>query len=67
MVTTLCCHFTHEGLVPEQECYALCKMGWNIIINYWLLHFINTGTASGEMAHAAEIRNKALADNAASK
>src|SRR5689334_18358930 len=23
-------HFTHEGLVPEQECYARCSAGWNM-------------------------------------
>ena len=33
-------HFTHEGLVPEQECYARCEQGWNMVIKDWLFNFI---------------------------
>ncbi|WP_426667379.1 SRPBCC family protein [Mucilaginibacter sp. McL0603] len=33
-------HFTHEGLVPELECYSDCKQGWNMIIKEWLYNFI---------------------------
>ena len=33
-------HFTHEGLVPELECYPNCVKGWNIIIKEWLYNFI---------------------------
>jgi hypothetical protein len=51
-------HFTHEGLVPEKECYDLCKKGWTMIIKDWLLHFIKTGTPSAEMSQAAEIRTR---------
>jgi hypothetical protein len=56
-------HFTHEGLVPEQECYAMCEKGWDIVIKDWLLHLITTGTPSKEMAKAAEIRNTHLKNN----
>jgi len=56
-------HFTHEGLVPEKECYGMCEKGWNIIIKNWLLYLITFGTQSNEMAKAAEIRNQILADN----
>ncbi|HYV90905.1 MAG TPA: SRPBCC domain-containing protein [Chitinophagales bacterium] len=38
-------HFTHEGLVPEKECYAKCEQGWNMIIKDWLFNFITTGKA----------------------
>lgn len=55
--------FTHEGLVPEKECFTMCEKGWNIIINNWLLYFIQYGTPSPEMNKAAEIRNQILADN----
>lgn len=53
-------HFTHEGLTPEKECYAMCEKGWNIIIKNWLFHLITMGTPSKEMAKAAEIRNQLL-------
>ena len=33
-------HFTHEGLVPELECYFDCVLGWNMIIKEWLYNFI---------------------------
>lgn len=55
-------HFTHEGLVREQECYVQCEKGWNIIIKDWLVHFITVGTPSKEMEKAAEIRNGYLND-----
>lgn len=52
--------FTHEGLSPEKECYAMCEKGWDMIIKDWLFHLITTGTLSKEMAKAAEIRNQYL-------
>ena len=38
-------HFTHEGLVPEKECYARCEQGWNMVIKEWLFNFITDGKA----------------------
>jgi len=38
-------HFTHEGLVKEQECYTTCEQGWNMVIKEWLFNFITNGTA----------------------
>ena len=38
-------HFTHEGLVPEKECYAMCEQGWNMVIKEWLFNFITDGKA----------------------
>lgn len=35
--------FTHEGLVPEKECYEKCGEGWNMVIKDWLFNFITTG------------------------
>jgi uncharacterized protein YndB with AHSA1/START domain len=34
-------HFTHQGLVPELECYEHCIPFWNRVIKEWLLNFIN--------------------------
>ena len=36
-------NFTHEGLVPEKECYAACERGWNMVIKDWLFNYITTG------------------------
>ena len=36
-------HFTHEGLVPEKECYIRCEQGWNMVIKNWLFNFITDG------------------------
>lgn len=33
-------HFTHEGLVPEKECYATCEKGWSMVIKDYLFNFI---------------------------
>jgi hypothetical protein len=38
-------HFTHEGLVPEKECYSLCHEGWNTVIKDYLFNFISEGKA----------------------
>ena len=36
--------FTHEGLVPQYECYAVCKDAWTSYIQGSLKAFIETGT-----------------------
>ena len=36
-------HFTHEGLVPEKECYTRCKGGWNMVIKERLFDYIMEG------------------------
>ena len=35
--------FTHDGLVPELECYSRCSQGWDMVIKEWLHNFIITG------------------------
>jgi hypothetical protein len=35
--------FTHEGLIPEVECYDACSNGWSQLIHKSLFSFINTG------------------------
>jgi activator of Hsp90 ATPase-like protein len=35
--------FTHEGLVPEKECYARCQQGWDMVIKKRLFEFITEG------------------------
>lgn len=36
--------FTHKGLVPEYECYAVCNDAWTSYIQGSLKDFIETGT-----------------------
>jgi hypothetical protein len=57
-------HFTHEGLLPEKECYTTCEKGWNLIITDWLYHFITTGAPAAAMTRASEIRNQLLKEKA---
>ena len=38
-------HFTHDGLVPEKECYAMCQQGWDMVIKERLFNFITDGKA----------------------
>jgi hypothetical protein len=33
--------FTHEGLVPEKECYSRCIQGWDMVIKKRLYDFIS--------------------------
>jgi hypothetical protein len=35
--------FTHEGLVPDHECYKICNDAWNGYITKSLYNFITTG------------------------
>ena len=35
--------FTHEGLVPEYECYSVCDDAWSGYIKNSLKNFIETG------------------------
>jgi hypothetical protein len=36
--------FTHEGLVPQYECYEICHEAWTNYINHSLRNLITTGT-----------------------
>lgn len=38
--------FTHEGLVPENECYAICNEAWTSYINGSLKNLITTGVGA---------------------
>lgn len=38
-------HFTHEGLIPEKECYQLCHKGWDTVIRDYLFNYITKGEA----------------------
>lgn len=42
-------HFTHEGLVPELECYPTCSGGWELVIKDYLLNFIANGRVAAQL------------------
>src|SRR6266478_4694838 len=33
-------HFTHEGLIPDLECYSMCAQGWDMFIKERLYNFM---------------------------
>ena len=35
--------FTHQGLVPDVECYGACSNGWNLFLKNSLMSLITTG------------------------
>jgi uncharacterized protein YndB with AHSA1/START domain len=41
--------FTHEGLVPEQECHSSCSQGWNLVIKDYLFNFITEGRVAAQL------------------
>ena len=53
-------HFTHLGLVPEYECYDICKNAWTQYIQTSLFNLITTGkgqpNATGKPTTADEER-----------
>jgi Activator of Hsp90 ATPase homolog 1-like protein len=49
--------FTHQGLVPEVECYDACSNAWSEYIHGSLLNLINTGKG-----HPTPRENKAKAN-----
>lgn len=49
-------HFTHLGLVPEYECYTICKDAWSNYIHNSLRNLITTG--KGQPNSAANPRTE---------
>ena len=45
--------FTHQGLVPEVECYETCEKGWNFYVKESLFKFITEGKGLPDSPRAA--------------
>jgi hypothetical protein len=60
-------HFTHDGLVPDYECYDACVNGWSHYIQESLHKLITTGIGqpnkTGRAMTATEEKIKAAAGN----
>ena len=41
--------FTHDGLVPEKECYERCSEGWSLVITDYLFNFITKGQVAAQL------------------
>lgn len=41
--------FTHEGLVPEVECYSACSPAWTQYVQHSLVQLITTGTGDPKL------------------
>lgn len=50
--------FTHEGLVPEEECYNICTDAWGNYINKSLYEFIATGKGKPNPKEAEGFNNE---------
>jgi len=51
--------FTHEGLVPQIECFKDCSNGWSYYLQGSLIPFITTGVANPNVLDK-EVKEKAL-------
>ena len=53
--------FTHQGLVPEYECYDACREGWSTYINGSLRDLITTGKGQPNVGQPMTDFERALA------
>jgi hypothetical protein len=53
-------HFTHVGLVPEQECYGVCYDAWKTYINGSLQRLITTGKGNPNVGEGITDAEKEL-------
>ena len=53
--------FTHQGLVPEYECYDACSEGWGFYINSSLRVLIATGKGQPNVGQPMTDRERELA------
>jgi uncharacterized protein YndB with AHSA1/START domain len=52
--------FTHQGLVPDYECYDICRDGWGTYINGSLKSLIATGKGTPNEGEALTGSERAL-------
>lgn len=53
--------FTHQGLVPEYECYDACSEGWGFYINTSLQDLITTGKGQPNIGQPMTDKERELA------
>ena len=52
--------FTHEGLVPEYECYEACSEGWSTYVGHSLRNLIMTRTGRPNIGQPLTNAERAL-------
>ena len=53
--------FTHQGLVPEYECYDACSEGWGFYVNTSLQDLIKTGKGQPNIGQPMTDKERELA------
>ncbi|HWK06845.1 MAG TPA: SRPBCC domain-containing protein [Puia sp.] len=50
--------FTHHGLIPEEECYAICNKAWNYYVSTSLYNLIATGKGGPNVAEGNDFEKQ---------
>jgi uncharacterized protein YndB with AHSA1/START domain len=56
-------HFTHDGLVPQYECYDACVNGWTQYVQHSLVSLVTTGKGQPNTSKANTIHEVAIRFN----
>ncbi|MBX3583075.1 MAG: SRPBCC domain-containing protein [Rhizobiaceae bacterium] len=57
--------FTHDGLVPDHECFEVCTAGWTTYVNGSLRDLILTGKGQPNVGEPRNDTERALAEETA--